>query len=94
MIKTNLSIRLIRFFPRSQHCRMTGNTAVMAAQVLGPALGLDLDPAHAPAAEAETTSLKVLQRYRQSLGVYYEFRICLPWSFIQIGEQKCCSLCF
>uniref|UniRef100_A0A8C4HDQ6 CBP80/20-dependent translation initiation factor n=1 Tax=Dicentrarchus labrax TaxID=13489 RepID=A0A8C4HDQ6_DICLA len=39
-----------------------GNTAVTAVQVPGPAQGLDQDPAHAPAAGAETTSSKALQR--------------------------------
>lgn len=94
MMKTSLSIRLIHLFPRSQHCRMNGNTAVMVVQVLGPARGLDRDPAHAPVAEAETTSSKVLQRYWQYFGVHYEFRLCLPWSFIHIRSQKCCSLLF
>lgn len=44
-------------------CRMSGNTAAMAAPAPGPALVLDPVLVHALAAEAGTTSLRALQRY-------------------------------
>lgn len=79
------------FLSCSQPPRTSGNTAVTAVQVPGPVQVLDRDLAHAPAAEAETTSSKALPRYRC-------VRVCVlpcsafPWVFILLWphcKMKC-----
>lgn len=54
---------LFKFHSLSHLRRTSGTIAVTAVQVPGPVQGLDQALAHAPAAEAETTSSQALPRY-------------------------------
>lgn len=63
VLKPSTLFPFLIFSPPPDPCRMSGNTAAMAALAPGPVLVPDRDLVHALAAEAGTTSSKAPQRY-------------------------------